>query len=269
MSKRKDNRLGECSTTRRGESAVIVKYRNALDINVMFPDGYVLKHINYASFKNHSFRRRDYKEKRIGEQKTNPSGKKMTITKYRSSQDIEVTFDNGQVVQTSYSNFCKGLIADKSNRFSEKEDELILSNYRNNKKWLIQQLGRSESSIRTRYYRLKPSVKPQPHRGLLSQDRPDLFKEVIDKEKYADITSGSNQTIMWQSPCGHVWSGKVVQRLHGMNCPYCSHKRVLPGFNDFATINPELAKEWNTDKNIKKPSEVFPLTNIKVWWRCQ
>lgn len=48
------------------------------------------------------------------------------------------------------------------------------------------------------------------------------------------------------------------------NCPICSGKRVLPGFNDSATTHPELAAEadgWD-------PTRVGKGHNTKLWWKC-
>ena len=65
-----------------------------------------------------------------------------------------------------------------------------------------------------------------------------------------DITSGSSKEVWWLCPKGHSYSMVVNQRTkRGYDCPYCSGQRVLKGINDLATTNPELAKEWNYEKN--------------------
>ena len=57
--------------------------------------------------------------------------------------------------------------------------------------------------------------------------------------------------------------------VYGNNCPYCGHRRILPGFNDLATNNPGLAAEWNHKRNGRlKPTNVMPGSNRVVWWRC-
>ena len=45
---------------------------------------------------------------------------------------------------------------------------------------------------------------------------------------------------------------------------YCSHNKVLAGFNDLATLFPEVADEWS-DKNEKKPTEVTAFANSKAF----
>ena len=52
-------------------------------------------------------------------------------------------------------------------------------------------------------------------------------------------------------------------------CPYCNGRKVWPGFNDLKTTNPEIAKEWNYEKNADvTPSDIKSGSNIKVWWKC-
>ena len=43
---------------------------------------------------------------------------------------------------------------------------------------------------------------------------------------------------------------------------------MLAGFNDLATLFPEVADEWS-DKNEKKPTEVTAFANSKAWWKCK
>lgn len=54
-----------------------------------------------------------------------------------------------------------------------------------------------------------------------------------------------------------------------INCLYCSGKKVLPGFNDIATTNPEIVKYWHTTKNGSLlPSQVTKGSKNKIWWTC-
>lgn len=86
-----------------------------------------------------------------------------------------------------------------------------------------------------------------------------------------DITSGSSKEVWWLCPKGHPYSMVVNQRTkRGYGCPYCSGHRVLKGINDLATTNPDLAKEWNYDKNIDlTPCDVTAGSRKKVWWLCE
>lgn len=102
---------------------------------------------------------------------------------------------------------------------------------------------------------------------------PDLAGE-WDYEKNGtlkpeDIVFGSEKKVWWKCVRGHSWTASCYYRNNGSGCPYCSNNRVLSGFNDFATINPVMASEWDYDKNGELiPSEFLPNSGTKVWWKC-
>ena len=57
----------------------------------------------------------------------------------------------------------------------------------------------------------------------------------------------------------------IYDRSNGCNCPICSGHKVLVGYNDLASLNPELAKEWHPTKNGNlKPTQVTLLSEKKV-----
>ncbi|MBR2377202.1 MAG: zinc-ribbon domain-containing protein [Clostridia bacterium] len=85
--------------------------------------------------------------------------------------------------------------------------------------------------------------------------------------KSSDFMPNSNKKAWWIGKCGHEWESVISSRSQGVGCPYCAGKKVLVGFNDLATVNPKLAKEWHPTKNIDvKPTEVSRGSNKKVWW---
>ncbi len=87
--------------------------------------------------------------------------------------------------------------------------------------------------------------------------------------KPTDVTTGSHKRVWWKCKKGHEWERSVKDRSAGNGCPYCSNIKVLPGYNDLATINPKLAKEWNYEKNGElKPENVIAGSEKKVWWKC-
>lgn len=267
----KINRTGETSINNKGYKMKIIKYDNACNIDVQFEDGSIAHHKKYANFINGSIENPSdvqMRMNRLGEVGFNKQGCKMIITKYISSQNIEVTFENGTVVKTSYSVFLRGDVSNQDKYFTEKEDALIKSLFRSDVNKLLELTGRTYESLKTRYYKLNPHVKKQPCYGLLRIEYPRLFDEIVDKTENFNITSGSSKRIEWTSECGHTWVGSPVQRKNGTKCPYCTHKKVLKGFNDLETLNPRLAKEWHPQKNKIKPTEVLPNCNKKVWWLC-
>ena len=102
---------------------------------------------------------------------------------------------------------------------------------------------------------------------------PDLAKEWHPtKNELApdEVMPGTHKRAWWICELGHEWSAEIKSRTTGVGCPYCAGKKVLSGFNDLATINPQLAKEWHPTKNERlKPSDVTFSSGKKVWWICQ
>lgn len=111
---------------------------------------------------------------------------------------------------------------------------------------------------------------------------PELAKE-WNYEKNAPLTprqyiTGSNKIVWWQCSKGHEWKASIASRIRGASlretikgtqCPYCSNQKVQTGFNDLATTHPQLAKEWNYEKNDSlRPTQIVAGSNKKVWWKC-
>ena len=53
-----------------------------------------------------------------------------------------------------------------------------------------------------------------------------------------------------------------------IGCPYCANQKIGYG-NDLKSNFPKIAKEWDYEKNKKKPNEVFSGTDKKYWWKCK
>ncbi|MBR3864451.1 MAG: hypothetical protein IKJ19_05000 [Clostridia bacterium] len=84
-----------------------------------------------------------------------------------------------------------------------------------------------------------------------------------------DIMPNSNKKVWWKCSKGHEWQATIIYRNKRSGCPICSNKKVLVGVNDLATINPQLAKEWNYEKNGDlKPEDFTANSGKKVWWKC-
>lgn len=79
----------------------------------------------------------------------------------------------------------------------------------------------------------------------------------------------SNKKAHWICEKGHKWVSSICKRTAGQNCPYCSNRRVLIGFNDFQALCPDIAREWDYDNNFGlKPNQVVSGSNKKVCWIC-
>ncbi len=84
-----------------------------------------------------------------------------------------------------------------------------------------------------------------------------------------DVMPNSDKKVWWKCSKGHDWQASIYSRNKGHGCPYCSSIKVLKGYNDLQTVNPNLAKEWNYNKNMElTPMDVLPKSGKKVWWMC-
>jgi hypothetical protein len=87
----------------------------------------------------------------------------------------------------------------------------------------------------------------------------------------SQVGKSSEKKVWWLGKCGHEWEAQIAPRTQqGTGCPICSGHKILIGFNDFATTQPELAAEWHPTKNGDiTPQHVVRGTRKKAWWLCQ
>lgn len=84
-----------------------------------------------------------------------------------------------------------------------------------------------------------------------------------------EVFAGSVKQYWWKCEKGHEWKARIASRVRGNGCPVCAGRQVVKGFNDFASLFPELAEEWVTENNLPlTPETVTPYSNKRVWWRC-
>lgn len=82
------------------------------------------------------------------------------------------------------------------------------------------------------------------------------------------INAGSEKKVWWKCIYGHSWQASVKTRNKGIGCPVCSNKKLVIGINDLQTLYPELAKEWDIQKNKKSPREVLAGGKKACFWKC-
>ena len=83
------------------------------------------------------------------------------------------------------------------------------------------------------------------------------------------VSANSGKKVWWKCNKGHEWQASIDNRNRGRGCPFCGNKKLLKGYNDLATVNPELAKEWNYEKNSElEPNMIVANSSRKVWWKC-
>lgn len=109
----------------------------------------------------------------------------------------------------------------------------------------------------------------------LATVKPKLLEEWDYEENdklgvYPDkVLSGSVEEVWWKCSKGHRWKARISHRSNGVGCPICSNRKILVGYNDLASQKPELAQEWDYEKNGDLlPTQVVCGSFKKVWWVC-
>ena len=107
---------------------------------------------------------------------------------------------------------------------------------------------------------------------------PELMKEWYWQENEKEgndpttVSEGSGMMAWWKcQKCSNTWKASIVNRTKKHSgCPYCANLKVKKGFNDLKTKRPDLAEEWDYDKNTSiKPDEIPEFYAKKVWWKCK
>lgn len=69
--------------------------------------------------------------------------------------------------------------------------------------------------------------------------------------------------------CGYSWNAFPPTILRSCSCPCCTNRVAVKGVNDLATTHPEIAAEWDYERNGGlKPTDVVAGSSKRVWWRC-
>lgn len=147
-----------------------------------------------------------------------------------------------------------------------------------------------ETSIKTgplRFFRQDGIVDSKRDRNLIMENYlvalekksfGELFPEIA--KKWHPILNGnlspnmftplSNTKVWWIGKCGHEWENSIGVMTRGCGCPYCTGQKVLKGFNDLKTKNPEIANQWHPTLNGDKTPEMFTAgSGFKAYWKCK
>jgi hypothetical protein len=107
----------------------------------------------------------------------------------------------------------------------------------------------------------------------LSKTHPDIAKE-WDYDKNGclnpeNVVFGSHKKVWWKCNKGHKWIAAIEKRTRQKrNCPYCSGQKAT-FYNCLSKTHPDIAKEWDYDKNSFTPNDISKGSSRKVWWICQ
>lgn len=105
----------------------------------------------------------------------------------------------------------------------------------------------------------------------LSTTHPEIAAQ-WDHDKNAPYTpetvsAGSSKRMWWLCEKGHSWDAPVSNRVN-YGCPVCYGRRVLAGYNDAATTNPELLDEFDAENSEYDLSEVTAGSEKILAWKC-
>ena len=103
----------------------------------------------------------------------------------------------------------------------------------------------------------------------------DFEKNTI---KPTEITYGSKKKVWWKKQYYDEakdkmfvlsWEASPNQRQKGESCPYLCGKKVLFGFNDLKSCYPDIAKEFDSEKNPRNitPENLSAFSNKEIWWK--
>lgn len=106
-----------------------------------------------------------------------------------------------------------------------------------------------------------------------NNNRQDLILEFdTTKNNFSmnEITIGSGKNVWWLCSNGHSYQTSLSHRIKmGTGCGICSHKVFRKNENDLLTTHPEIAEEWDYEKNKVSPNEVMAgSNNAKYWFIC-
>ena len=128
---------------------------------------------------------------------------------------------------------------------------------------MAKQVQKGVNDLETLYPELAKEWHPTKNGGLLP----------------SEVLSGSRKKVWWQCDKGHEWQATANSRTgNHSNCPVCYRSNLSEiirkaRLNENDTLEkrfPEIAKQWNYEKNDGlKPSDFSPFSGKRVWWKCE
>jgi G:T-mismatch repair DNA endonuclease (very short patch repair protein) len=138
--------------------------------------------------------------------------------------------------------------------------------------WICEKKHEWEAAISNRTGKNKsecPFCKFIKNGNSLEEKYPDIAKqwhyELNVPLKPNEISFGSNTVVWWICEEKHEWQQTVGERVRTtIGCRTCYTKE-----NSLAVKYPEIAKQWDYNKNQVTPFEIFCHSNTKIFWICE
>lgn len=104
------------------------------------------------------------------------------------------------------------------------------------------------------------------------KNNPLLISEWSDKNPNMEtFLPFSNKKVFWKcNKCNMEYRSSIYSRVkNNTGCPYCSGRFAIPGKIDLKTLFPDVASQWDYEKNYPEiPEYVKPSSNKKYYWKC-
>lgn len=87
------------------------------------------------------------------------------------------------------------------------------------------------------------------------------------------VTAGSHQMVWWKCGDNHEWQTRIIGmrnsfRKGQIGCAICYRNNLASGSKSLAEMWPDIAAEWDYEKNLTTPDKVAQFSNKAVWWKC-
>ena len=93
----------------------------------------------------------------------------------------------------------------------------------------------------------------------------DFEKNIVSPQS---VSKGSYTEVWWRCSHNHSWKKRINSQVLYNSCPICECRELVEGINDLVTTHPELAREWDCEKNGLAPDQVTKTFGGYVWWKC-
>ncbi|MCK9577486.1 MAG: zinc-ribbon domain-containing protein [Clostridia bacterium] len=228
------------------------KINNKVEVDIWIPSKNIA--IEYDGCRYHVGKKNDQKEQKKNEYLKN-CGIRLIRVKESLDKNIEIINTQDVIIFPIKNNYI--------------QLNLVINSTLN----LIFNTGQCDIDINRDRGTILESYKQDCLKNSLASLHPQLVKE-WHPTKNGTLTpqmfeQWSHEKAWWICPLGHEWRAVINSRSNGNNCPICANKKVLSGFNDLATLRPDLAAQWHPTKNGDLTPDTFTVgSDEKAWWMC-
>ena len=99
-----------------------------------------------------------------------------------------------------------------------------------------------------------------------------VISEYIDVYDLSTIARTTKRKLKFRcSECGVEYEKSPGHITRKQGCPYCKGNNAINASSDRMLINsnPDIAEEWDFEKNTEDILKMYKTSNKKVWWKCK